>query len=668
LAHRSAQPGLRELRTITVAALLAALVWTLVVGASLAWNLWHEEQEHRALAAVGGPLGIPPHHIAQFIEDDRHLMGGMGATHGAIWLAGLGMIGFTRSRARRQIVTHRDDLRRRRVSEQVFDQTTEGIVITDAERRIVSVNRAFTEITGFPAEEAIGRHPEDLLQSGRHDAELYRQIETSLAEHGSWRGEMWHRRKNGEVYPEWLAISPVRDGSGRPEHYIAIFSDITQQKRDAERIRFLAYYDALTGLPNRTLLADRTAKAIAAAERSGTRIALLFMDLDGFKHVNDSLGHVLGDILLQRVAQRLGQQTRRSDTLARFGGDEFVLLLTDVEGPESIAIAARRCLDALSTPFPLDGHDIDITTSIGISVYPDDGDTLDALVKNADMAMYQAKESGRNQFHFFEAAMNARATSRATLGNDLRRALERDELLLHYQPQAEISSGEIVGVEALVRWQHPQRGMISPAEFIPVAEEIGLIGRLGEWVLNEACRQAVAWQRAGLPHMPVAVNLSALQLRSPDFLDRVRSALQTAGLDAHWLELELTESVLMHQVDSVMQTLAGLSALGIRIAIDDFGTGYSSLAYLRRLSIDKLKIDRSFIRDLSVDPEDALIVATIIRMAHSLRLKVIAEGVEASEQLATLRAQGCDEIQGYHLSRPLPPDALAEFLRERFAA
>ena len=651
-----------------MAALLAALAWTLVIGASLAWNYWHEEEEYLSLAKLETRLGLPHQQIVRQIENDRSLLGGLGATHGAIWLAGLAMIGFIRSRARAHAVTRRDDLRHRRVSEQVFDQTTEGIVITDAERRIISVNRAFTEITGFPAEEALGRHPEELLQSGRHDAELYRQIETSLAEQGSWRGEMWHRRRNGEVYPEWLAISPVRDGTGRPEYYIGIFSDISQQRRDAERIRFLAYYDALTGLPNRTLLADRMAKAIATAQRNGTRVALLFMDLDGFKHVNDSLGHLLGDTLLQRVAERLGQQTRRADTLARFGGDEFVVLLTEVEGPDSIATAARRCLDALSTPFALDGHDIDITASIGISVYPDDGDALEALIKNADTAMYQAKESGRSQFRFFEAAMNARATSRATLANDLRRALERGELLLHYQPQAEITSGEIVGVEALVRWQHPQLGMISPAEFIPVAEEIGLIGRLGEWVMNEACRQAVAWQQAGLPHMPVAVNLSALQLRSPDFLDSVRRALQSAGLDAHWLELELTESVLMHQVDTVMQTLNGLSALGIRIAIDDFGTGYSSLAYLRRFAIDKLKIDRSFIRDLSVDPEDALIVATIIRMAHSLRLKVIAEGVEASEQLATLRAQGCDEIQGYHLSRPLPADALAEFIRERFAA
>ena len=668
MPNRSADGAVRQLRTITGAALLAALAWSVVIAASLLWNLWYEQEEHRALAEVGRRIGIPAEHIGRHVALDRKLLGGLGASHGAIWLAGLGMIGFIQSRVRRQVVSQRDALDRGRVSAQVFEQTAEGIVITDAEGCIVSVNRAFTEITGYSAEEALGRDPKLLLDSGRHHAEFHRQIEDSLSEQGHWRGEIWHRRKNGEAYSEWLAISTVRDAAGRPEHYIGIFSDLSQQKRDAKRIRILAFYDALTGLPNRTLLGDRATQALAAARRGGTRVALLFMDLDGFKHVNDSLGHLLGDTLLRLVGKRLAQHMRSSDTLARFGGDEFVLLLTEIEGPDSIAAAAQRCLDILAAPFELESHDIDITASIGISVFPDDGDSLEALVKNADTAMYQAKESGRNQFRFFEAAMNARATSRAMLGNDLRRALERGELLLHYQPQAEISTGEIVGVEALVRWQHPQLGLVSPADFIPVAEEIGLIVRLGDWVLNEACRQAVAWQRAGLPHIPVAVNLSALQLRNPDFLNSVRRALQSAGLDAHWLELELTESVLMHRAEVAMQTLQGLSALGIRIAIDDFGTGYSSLAYLRRLAIDKLKIDRSFIRDLSVDAEDSLIVATIIRMAHSLRLRVIAEGVEGSEQLATLRAQGCDEIQGYHLSRPLPADALADFIHKRFVA
>jgi len=667
VGNPSSEHSERELRAITGMALLALLGWTLVVGGSILWNLWYERQEHRALAEIEISLGVPQEHIAGHMEADRQLLTGLGLTHGVIWLLGAGMIGFARSRARRHVLEWRDDSQRRRLSAQVFDQTAEGIVITDTERRIISVNRAFTEITGYPAEEVLGRDPK-LLQSGRHDGEFYRQLWQQLEDEGLWRGEIWNRRKNGELYPEWLAINVVRDADGRPEHYIGIFSDISRQKRDAERIRFLAYYDALTGLPNRTLLADRVGKAIAAAKRHQKRLALLFMDLDGFKHINDSLGHLAGDNVLRLVGERLKRLTRSSDTLARFGGDEFVLLLNDVAGPEGIAAVARRCVDSLAEPLELDGQEIRITPSIGISVCPNDGDTLDTLVKNADTAMYHAKAAGRNQYRFFEAEMNARVISRAKLGNALRRAIEGGELLLHYQPQADIVTGEIVGLEALVRWQHPELGLVSPADFVPVAEELGLIGLLGDWVLNETCRQAVAWQRAGLPHLPVAVNLSALQLRSPTFLQDVRQALATSGLDAHWLEFELTESVLMEQAETAVQALSGLGELGIRVAIDDFGTGYSSLAYLRRLAIDKIKIDRSFVRDLGVDAEDTVIVSTIIRMAHSLKLRVIAEGVETSEQLATLRAHGCDEIQGYYLSRPLPPDTLADFVQERCAA
>jgi len=664
--HHRPQTG-RERRAITGLALLALLGWSLAVAGSLLWNL-HSEKEHRlALAALGDRVALPSPVLKQHGGIEPRLTGVLGITHGVIWLLGAAMIGFFRARAKRHVLNAIEDVHRHRVSSQVFDQTSEGIVITDPQGRIISVNRAFTEITGYAPDEVLGRDPK-LLQSGRHEPEFYQQLWQQLETEGYWRGEIWNRRKSGELYPEWLAIRTVRDADGNPEHYIGIFSDISRQKRDAERIRFLAYYDALTGLPNRTLLADRVAKAIPAARRHSKGLALLFMDLDGFKHINDSLGHMVGDGLLKLVGERLKQQTRSSDTLARFGGDEFVLLLSDVEGPQAVAAVAQRCLNALATPLHIDGHEISVTPSIGISLYPDDGETLEVLVKNADTAMYYAKETGRNHYRFFEAEMNARVTSRAVLGNHLRRALERGELLLHYQPQADIAAGEIVGLEALVRWQHPELGLVSPADFIPVAEEIGLIGAVGDWVLNEACRQAVAWQRAGLPHIPVAVNLSALQLRSPDFLQSVRRALATSALEPHWLEFELTESVLMQQPETAVKTLNGLSELGIRVAIDDFGTGYSSLAYLRRLPIDKLKIDRSFIRDLGIDAEDTVIVSTIIRMAHSLKLRVIAEGVESSEQLATLRAQGCDEIQGYYLSRPLPAEALADFVQERFAA
>jgi diguanylate cyclase (GGDEF)-like protein/PAS domain S-box-containing protein len=556
---------------------------------------------------------------------------------------------------------------RHRLAAKVFDETSEGIMITDAAARIISVNRSFTAITGYSADEALGHKP-SLLRSGRHDGAFYRQLWDALLEVGSWRGEIWNRRKDGEIYPQWLAISTVRDAAGKPEYFIGIFSDITRQKRDAEHIRFLAYYDGLTGLPNRSLLADRVAQAIAAARRSGRGLAVLFMDLDGFKHVNDSLGHLVGDELLRRVGERLKQQIRDTDTLARFGGDEFVLMLSDVESVDDVRTGARRCIEALGSPIRINEHEINITPSIGVSVFPADGEDFDQLIKNADTAMYRAKESGRNQYRLFEAGMNAQAVSRATLGNHLRRALERGQLLLHYQPQADIASGEIVGIEALVRWQHPELGLVPPADFIPVAEEIGVICALGEWVLNEACRQAVAWQHAGLPHLPVAVNLSALQLRRPDFLDTVRRALDSTGLEPHWLEVELTESVLMHEAEAALSMLRELSKIGIRVAVDDFGTGYSSLAYLRRLPIDKLKIDRSFVRDLTVDRDDWVIVSTIIRMAHSLNLKVIAEGVETGEHLAILRAQGCDEVQGYHLSRPLPAEEVAEFIRQRAAA
>jgi diguanylate cyclase (GGDEF)-like protein/PAS domain S-box-containing protein len=587
--------------------------------------------------------------------------------HALLWLAGVALIAAAGARARRRALACIAASGHRRLVAQAFDETSEAIVITDAQGKVTAVNHAFTEITGYDVADAIGRDPR-FLRSGRHDDAFYAQIHEALASEGHWRGEIWHRRKNGELFPAWLAISRLRDEAGRSDHHIGIFSDITRQKRDAERIRFLAYYDPLTGLPNRTLLADRIAKAIARSHRQGSRLALLFLDLDGFKQINDSLGHLTGDTLLRMIGERLKQTIRDADTLARFGGDEFVLLLAEVDDVGHACAAAQRCLDALATPLRIDAQEIGVTPSIGISVYPDDGDNFDLLVRNADTAMYHAKEAGRNQFRFFTAGMNAKAVSRTAIGNRLRRALEQGELTLHYQPQADLATGEVLGVEALARWHDAQLGAVPPTEFIPIAEEMGLIGALGTWVLREACRQAIEWQRLGLPHVAIAVNVSALQLRSPDFLGIVQHALRESGLDAHWLELELTESVLMYEAEATLATLRSLSALGIRIAIDDFGTGYSSLAYLRRLPIDKLKIDRSFVRDLGVDPDASVIVATIIRMAHSLKLKVIAEGVESSEHVTLLRTQGCDEMQGYWLGRPLPAETFAEYIRARPAA
>jgi diguanylate cyclase (GGDEF)-like protein/PAS domain S-box-containing protein len=649
--------GHRNLRGIATVVTAAALAWSALVAGSVYLGQGRETGPGARVAAGLGDA------VRTILEAPVTTTAG----HAVLWAAGLGLIGAGGVRARRRARACMAENARRRLVAQAFDESSEAMVITDTAGRITAVNRAFTEITGYAADEVVGQDPR-FLRSGRHDAAFYDRLQAALAGEGGWRGEVWQRRKNGEVFPATLAISALRDGEERTGHHIGIFSDISRQKRDADRIRFLACYDGLTGLPNRTLLADRVAKAIARARREGTRIALLFLDLDGFKRTSDALGHVIGDTLLRRIGERLKETVRDADTLARFGGDEFVLLLSELDDVGHAAIAAQRCLGALATPLRVESQEITVTLSIGISTYPDDGDTFDALLRNADTAMYNAKEAGGNAYRFFTAGMDARAASRAVIGNRLRRALEQHELELHYQPQADLATGEIIGVEALARWHHPELGVVPPAEFIPIAEETGLIGALGSWVLKEACRQAIEWQRAGLPHVAIAVNVSALQLRSPDFLGAVQQALRESGLEAHWLEIELTESVLMHEAESTLSTLRSLGALGIRIAVDDFGTGYSSLAYLRRLPIDKLKIDRSFVRDLGAETDASVIVSTIVRMAHSLKLKVLAEGVESSEQVTLLRAQGCDEMQGYWLARPLPADAFAEYFRERHAA
>ena len=424
-----------------------------------------------------------------------------------------------------------------------------------------------------------------------------------------------------------------------------------------------AHHDTLTDLPNRILLQDRLSQAIDLARRQGKQLAVMFMDLDQFKHINDSLGHAVGDQLLQSVAHRLVGCVRQSDTISRQGGDEFVLLLPQIEQAEDAALSAQKVLVALAPPHHIDGHDLHIGVSIGISLYPGDGQDAETLIKNADIAMYHAKENGRNNYQFFAQSMNARAVQRQSVEASLRRALERQEFVLHYQPKINLHSGAIVGVEALIRWQHPERGLLLPAQFVPIAEDCGLIVPIGRWVLREACSQAQAWLQAGLPPITVAVNTSAVEFRAPDFLENICSTLETTGLAPRYLELELTESVLMRDAEATNAMLHALSALGIKLAVDDFGTGYSSLSYLRQFPIDTLKIDQSFVNQITHNPDDATLVRAVISMGKSLKQRVIAEGVETSEQVTFLRDQQCDEGQGYYFGHPVAAEALATLLQ-----
>jgi diguanylate cyclase (GGDEF)-like protein/PAS domain S-box-containing protein len=536
------------------------------------------------------------------------------------------------------------------------------VLICDADSRIVAVNPAFCEITGYQPPEVLGENPR-LLASGRQDAELYRAMWREIGRRGRWHGEIWNCRKDGSIYPEWLSITALRDPQERITHYIGIFSDISRHKADQARIHFLAYYDPLTHLPNRSLLAERFDLAAALARRHGRQLALMFIDLDRFKQVNDTLGHVLGDNLLRAVARRFGACIRSSDTLARLGGDEFIVLLADLHQADEAALVARKCVDALTAPIELSSHELRITPSIGIAVYPQDGETLDDLIKSADTAMYEAKDGGRNTYRYYTGDMNARLCERAQLEKDLRVGIDRGEFVLHFQPQIEIASGRILALEALVRWQHPQRGLIAPDRFIPVAEETGLIVALGEWILGAACRQNALWQKAGLPAVRVAVNLSGEQLRRDGLYSAVTAALSAGEMAPQQLELELTESLLIHDIERNLRLLADLKALGVHLAVDDFGTGYSSLSYLKRFPVDRLKIDRSFVRDLVADAEDRAIAATVIAMGHRLGLRVVAEGVETHQQLEFLRREGCDEGQGFLFSRPVPAEAVPELLR-----
>jgi diguanylate cyclase (GGDEF)-like protein/PAS domain S-box-containing protein len=535
----------------------------------------------------------------------------------------------------------------------VFEQGNEAIVITDRQRQIVRVNHAFTRMTGYSEAEAMGQNP-SLLSSGRHDVDFYREMWASLDADDHWQGEVWNRRKDGTDYPEWLSITVLRDRLGVVMNYVGIATDITQRKEDEAQIRQLVNYDPLTGLPNRRLLQDRVKTALSHAQRAHQPLALMFVDLDRFKNVNDSLGHHVGDELLIQVARRLVDVLRDQDTVCRLGGDEFVLLCphTDAAGAARLA---EKLLESVARRFSLTQQELAVTFSIGVAMYPSDGDSFEALSMRADAAMYRAKHAGRNAYRFFTAEMQTESSRTLQLENGLSRALELNQFHLVYQPQMSLDSGQIVGVEALLRWQHPTLGQVSPAEFIPVAEDSGLILPIGEWVLRTAVAQLRCWQDMGLGVPLMAVNLSAVQFRHANLPDLVTRVLEDAGLAPECLELELTEGVTMDDPAGAMAVMKRLNQRGVRMAIDDFGTGYSSLSYLKRFPADRLKIDQSFVRDIAVDPDDKAIVVAIIALARSLGFLSMAEGVETPGQLAFLREQGCDEVQGYLFCRPLTP-------------
>lgn len=544
-----------------------------------------------------------------------------------------------------------------RLAASVFHNSAEGVIITDANGNILSVNPSFSEITGYSEAEALGQNP-SLLRSERHSHNFYREMWQALADKGRWQGEIWNRRKNGEIYLEWLTINRIDDNNGNPIRYVAVFHDITELHRKDERIRHLAFHDALTDLPNRTLFQDRLQHALAHAKREQGKLSVTFIDLDRFKAINDSLGHDIGDLLLQKVARRIQEHLRAVDTVARLGGDEFVVLMEDLQDAEHCATLAETLISEISRPMELRGHRVEIGASMGMAFYPEDGTDPLELMKRADMAMYAAKSAGRNTYRFFQPQMLERTSKRLTIEMELRRALANNDLELHYQPKVALASGKPVGAEALLRWHHPERGTIPPSDFIPLAEECGLIRDIGNWVLAEACRQAAIWYGDG-KQVKVAVNISAHQLQDDDLVSRIQQLTEQHAIPAHTLELELTESAVMANPKYIAALFARLRELGITVAVDDFGTGYSSLAYLRRLPIDVLKIDRSFVRDADSNEEDAQIVKTILALGQSLKLTMVAEGIEKPAQAKMLNQLGCDYAQGFHYSRPLPAEKFA---------
>ena len=561
----------------------------------------------------------------------------------------------------RDITERKDAEERQELAALIYRHSSEAIMVTDHENRIIDVNEAFTAITGFTLLEVAGKNP-NVLQSGRHNEEFYHGLWADLEEKGSWQGEIWDRRKNGEIFAKWTTISVIRHKDGGIFRYVAQFSDITQKKAEEEQVWYCANYDTLTNLPNRRLFLDRLNQNINKAKREGTNLALLFIDLDRFKNVNDTLGHNYGDDLLVKVAERITSLLRQTDTVARLGGDEFTVILPEVE-VSAAAFLAQQIIDTLSRPFDLIGTEVVIGASIGLSLYPTDGEGLNALIKHADIAMYQAKTAGRGVYRFFAKEMNEGNVHRLMIEQGLRRALEDGGLVLHYQPKIEAVGGRIVGVEALVRWNHPDGRIILADEFIPVAEESGLIERVDDWVLNQAARQMKTWLDSGLDVGRMAVNFSTKQFRRTNLVAYVKEVLEAAHLSPDRLELEITERIAMDTTVEMSEILSAIRALGIHVSIDDFGTGYSSLGYLKNFPIDTLKIDRAFIQGLPHSPEDGAIVSSVIALAKGLNIGLVAEGAETQDHAKALAQMGCPVIQGHHYSKALPPEEFEAYAR-----
>lgn len=561
-------------------------------------------------------------------------------------------------RARRHI----DD---RVLAARVFETSSNGILISDPHNRVLAVNPAFCAITGYTREEILGNTPH-LLSSGRHDKTFYDAMWQAIKTQGMWQGEIWNKRKSGEIYAEWLTINTVKNTQGEIINYIAVFSDITERKVLAERVEYLATHDALTGLPNRALLAELLSKALPEASRANTHLAVFFLDLDRFKLVNDTLGHAIGDELLKAVALRLQDATRAGDMVARQGGDEFIMALPNLSGIQDAAHIAEKIVQELGRTFELNGHAINTSTSVGIALFPEDGEDPFSLLKHADVALYRAKELGRNNFQFFAANMNINIQERLALERELRQALDHNELLLHYQPQFDLATGHVLGVETLLRWQHPERGLLEPAKFLSIAEESGLINAIGDWVIRETCLEATRWQAAGQP-LWVVVNLSAVQLRQIDFAQRVAILVANTGLAPDRLEFALHENTLTRDTPALHKLLHTLHDQGFKLTIGDFGTGCSNLSTLKRLPIDKLKIDRSLVQGLPHDASAAIVVEAILRIGESLQLTVVAEGVESETQRAWLMQHGCRFAQGFFFAEPMPAQAFRDYLGKQHA-